>query len=109
MIKKAEGRATARTICFNDIINDIKTIEDKLNIKKKDMIGIKAYVDSNAQNFPNAYKYRPESTHYTMTRKKSGWDLECVLRDYTRNEKHTYNIILTEEAKKAILESMSDF
>jgi len=109
MIAEAEGRATARTLIFDDIIFDIKEIEKKLGIKKKDMIGIKACVDTNAQDFPKAYKYRPESTHYTMIRKANGWDLKTVERNTTRREGHAYELELPKHTKLAIIKSMSNF
>ena len=108
-IKEVEGRATARTIDFYDIIRDIKNIEGELSIAKKDMIGIIADVDHNAQDFPKAYKYTPESTHYVLTRKTSGWAISHITRRKTRSSKHTYQLTLTDTAKKAILDRMSDF
>lgn len=108
-IKMAEGRSTARTITYNDIVCDIARIEEKLNIAKKHMEGIKADVDHNAQDFPSAYKYTPESTQYCIIRKKSGWVLYYVGRQTTRGAKHTYKLQLTDEAKQEIIKAMSDF
>lgn len=108
-IKDAEGRASARTITYDDIIQDIKNVEQTLGIAKKDMVGIEVDVDHHAQNFPNAYKYTPESTQYIIRKKASGWELLSVDRYRTRREGHRYNVKLTAEAKAAIIKRMSDF
>lgn len=109
MIKAAEGRATMRTITFENIVDAIARIEKKLDIPKTKMTGIRADVDVNAQNFPNAYQYRAESTQFYMIRKASGWDLTEVTRYYTRRAGHQIQLVLTDEAKEAILERCADF
>lgn len=109
MIKKAEGRATARTIGYKDIAYNIEDIEKTLGIPKKDMIGIVAYVDSNAQDFPNAYKYTPYSTQYVIERKASGWDLVEVERGRTERRKRKFRLKLTDIAKEAIVISKECF
>lgn len=108
-IKEAEGRATARTINYDDIVDDITNIETKLNIAKKHMTGCYAWVDHNAQAFPSAYKYKPESTHYCIQRTASGWVLVSVDRMTTNSPSGRYELELTEEAQDAILESMMRF
>ena len=105
MIKEAEGRSTARTITYEDIICDIDTIERRLGITKKAMVGIKAHVDHNAQKFPNAYKWTPSSTHYTITKKAGGWDISNINRNTTRNK--MFYLELPDSAKKAIIESVT--
>lgn len=109
IIKAAEGRATARTIDYWSIVRMIETLEKSLGIAKKHMIGIVADIDINAQDFPNAYKYTPQSTHFTIIRKTSGWDLQTVYRDTTRRYNHRFHVTLTEDAKKAIVESKTAF
>ena len=108
-IAEAEGRATVRTIDYITIISDIATLEEKLSINKKDMIGIKADIDHHAQNFPSAYKYRPESTHYVIIREKTGWKLIVALRCTTRKSGHVFKLTFPDDVKKAIIKSMSDF
>lgn len=109
VIKKAEGKATARTVTFRDIVYDVREIEKKLGILKKDMVGIEVNVDRNAQNFPNAYRYIPESTHYTIIRKRNCWDLVAVTRRETRREGHAYHLILTDRAKESLIEKYTKF
>ena len=109
IIKEAEGRATARTIDYGSMSMAIDRLEESLGIPKKHMIGIVADIDVNAQDFPRAYKYTPESTHFRVIRKQSGWDLERVYRDRTRRYNHEFHVTLTEQAKEAIIESKSSF
>lgn len=109
IIKAAEGRSTVRTIEYRDIVKSLEILEESLGICKKDMIGITADIDYNAQDFPKAYKYTPESTHFMVTRKSGGWDLTSVERARTRRHNHTYHVELTETAKQAIIESKMTF
>lgn len=108
-IKAAEGRATVRTIDFKDIMSAISDIEKRLGIQKKILDGITAEIDYHAQDFPHAYKYRPESTHVALIHKSGSWQLVDVYRDTTRRRGHSINLDLTEAAKNAIIRRMSDF
>lgn len=108
-IKEAEGRASVRTVTFTEVMKSVKHIEMTLGIPKTKMVGIIADVDYHAQNFPNAYKYTPESTHFCMERKNSGWVLIHVSRETTRRMTQGYRLTLTETAKAAIIESMKEF
>jgi len=109
MIKAAEGKATARTITYKDIVDSIEILEEKLNIPKKHMEGISASIDYNAQTFPRAYKYTPSSTCFEVVRKKSGWDLMYVERSRCRNEEQAFDVVLTEKAKEEILKKHMHF
>lgn len=109
-IEAVEKRCTVRTIDNAETIaKALARIEDRLNIPKKYMKGIKADIDLHAQTFPNAYKGRPESTHFTATYTGTAWKLESVERWYTRGPSQRYRVELTEEAKKAIIDRMSEF
>ena len=109
IIRTAEGRATARTISYERIVVAIAELEKTLGIAKKNMTGITADIDYNAQDFPRAYKYTPESTHILVTRKTSGWDLTNVFRDTTRRWNHRFHVTLTDDAKAAIIASKEKF
>lgn len=82
LIKEAEGRATARTITVDDIVDALAEAEEYLAhlATKKDMVGSRVHVDVNAQHFPRAYKYIPESTHFVAEVTKSGWKVLSVNR-----------------------------
>ena len=102
-------RSKERTITVDDIIYSVKDVEDELKIAKKAMIGVKVESDQCCQDFPNAYKYTPYSTQYGMERTSSGWFLTWVDRKPTKRFGNTYNLTLTEGAKKALVERFTKF
>ena len=108
-LNAVQGRCKERTITVDDIIYGVKDIEDNLKIAKKAMIGIKVESDQCCQNFPNAYKYTPYSTQYGMERTSSGWFLTWVDRKPTKRLGNQYNLTLTEDAKKALVERFTKF
>lgn len=108
-IDEVQKRTTARNITAADVFDAVETIEKKLDIPKKSMLGIIACVDVNAQNFPNAYKYVPESTMFQIEKFTSGWFLTDVYRERTRTAGHDFRLGLPEEAKAAIIKRMTDF
>lgn len=108
-IAATEGRATARTITASDIIDALEIVEETLGIPKTSMNGIVAYVDVHAQHFPNAYRYRPESTHFAAERTSSGWKVIEIYRGTTNSPSNRYYVKLTDKAKEKIIESKTHF
>ena len=109
-IMEAEGKATMRTITYDDITKATQKIEKKLGIPKKCLEGVRYDVDIHAQNFPKAYKYRAESTQFIVEFSKGKWRLISVERYYTRTAGHDFKCVtMPEETKKAIIETMMDF
>lgn len=82
MIQAAEGRATARTITPADIAEALDQVTERIMLlsTRKDATGTKVEADPNAQTFPHAYKYTPESTHFTAELKSAGWTVTNVFR-----------------------------
>ena len=109
MIKAAEGKATERTISYNDIVSAVERIESYLRIPKNAMVGIVADVDVNAQKFPGNYIWTAKSTHFRMERKKSYWNLYRVERDNCLCESKAIQLTLTETAKEKIMENNTVF
>ena len=109
-IKAAEGRATVRTITHAEMIDAISTVERKLSIPKKYLDGISITVDYNAQSFPNAYKYLPESTHFDAINKKGIWYITAVYRAGTRGRSNAIAITrLPDVVKAEIIKSHTSF
>jgi hypothetical protein len=81
-IAAAEGRATARTVCADDVETAIEKIEKRLCLLllKKDWKGLKFAVDSNAQNFASSYKYKAYSTQVVLERGATGWFITKIDR-----------------------------
>ena len=82
-------KVKVRTINGVAVIDTIDEIEKRLSsiLHKKDWDGLSFTVDENAQTFPSAYKYMPESTIYKIERRKSGWFLVWVMRSHSRPKK----------------------
>ena len=109
-IQEVEGKATARTIVYDDLVRATKYIEKMLRVPKKYLEGIRFDVDLHAQNFPKKYKYRAESTQFVIEFSKGKWRLVSIERYYTRTAGHDYRCIaMSEETKRAIIETMMDF
>ena len=104
-----QQRTRTRTISVDNLFEMIITIDYKLDIAETMMIGIIADVDYNAQQFANAYKYVPKSTHVTIAKVASGWALTNVRRDICRGPGSKYILTLTDEAKTALVESRMRF
>lgn len=108
-LDEAQGKSRERTITVTDILCSMKDVEDELRIPKKYMVGVKVVSDQNCQNFPNAYKYTPYSTQFGMERTASGWFLTWVDRRPTKRAGNQYNLTLTEDAKKALVDRFIKF
>lgn len=105
IIEEAQGRARERLLTFDDIVKATEEIEKKLGITKKSLEGTIADIDIHAQDFPRSYKYRAESTQFLVEYRGGKWRLNSVIRHYTRGRLHTYQLILSDTAKAAVLEN----
>jgi len=106
-IKEAEGRASVRCITAEDIIMAADKITKRLGVTKKNLIGSVALVDINAQDFPNAYRYTPESTQFRMEYTASGWAVTEIMRARTHAAGHAATITLTDAAQQEIIRNAS--
>lgn len=102
-IKEAEGKSRVRTISAEDIQEALHDIEH--GIAKKKLHGTIVHYDG-AEHFPHAYKYRPESTHWTAENIRGKWYVTDIKRAACPN-RSTWNtiIVYSDEAKEAILEA----
>ena len=98
-----------RTISTWVIIESLETIEKRLGISKKAMEGIKVRVDANAQNFPGAYRGRPESTWFSAEYRKGSWRITSIGRNDTARAGNGCNIFLTDGAREALLTKYEHF
>lgn len=90
------------------LLNDaLYILESKLGIKKKDMIGIVADIDWYAAD--NQHCTPPKSTHIVVERTASGWCVTNVYRGEQRRWNKRFEVVLTERAKEAIVESKLRF
>ena len=103
-IKKAEGRATARTVDVRSIILCL----DLIKVPKARLNGTKVEYDG-GEKFPNAYKYRPESTHWKAENVNGRWYITDIWRDTCPNRSTSMHVEYSEAAKAWILEEASKF
>lgn len=110
-IKAAEGRAKERRISVDDVIDALAEVDERLNIisTRTDAIGTTVHVDVNAQRFPKAYKYVPESTHFFAELKRDGWRIVSISRGKTNGPSGRITIELTAATKARIVERASTF
>lgn len=109
-IAAAEGKARARTITAADMVADVERISKRFAlITKAALEGVQVDVDHHAQNFPKAYKYTPESTHFSAVYKRGAWYLVSVQRDYTRRLWHEVQATLTDKAREEIIAKFAEF
>lgn len=104
---KAQGKATARTIdSYEQLADIIKGVNMRLyGISKKALEGVRIEYTF-AQKFPNAYKYRPESTHFVLVYKNGAWQITNIIRHTCPNRVNNgyeYSLYLTDGAKEAVL------
>ena len=103
-IQDSEGRATARTITADDIIN----VLNRIKVPKNKLNGTRVMWDG-AEHFPNAYKYVPESTHWTAVNTNGRWYVVDIYRAACPNRStRRGRIIYSEEAKEWIINKASD-
>ena len=105
MFAEANGKCRERILTYDNVEAALTKIERQLGIAKKDMVGIVALIDPNAQDFPRAYKYTPYSIYCIAVRKASGWDVEPFGKSRTARASRMASLTLTDRAKEAILES----
>lgn len=84
-IEEAEGRATMRKLTYAAVLVAIERIEGRLGVPKARMEGVSFHVDIWAQDFPNAYKYVPDSTQSTLTLSRGKWRISDIGRAYFKH------------------------
>ena len=104
--------AKVRNASYQSVVAIVFQIEKKLEEKglpKKYWTGLRFWVDINAQKFPNAYKWSPDSTQFVVERFASGWFVTRVGRMHCSEKKVTLASVLTDEQKQAIVENFKKF
>ena len=110
VLDEVQKRSTARNITSEDILSAIDSIEKTFGLPKTKLDGVQAEIDVHAQRYPNAYKYTPESTQFTLENRRGVWYLTDVCRDTTGRRTHA--IIITkfpDATKQAIIDRCTSF
>lgn len=105
-LDEAQKQAKVRYIGVSTIENYCERIADIYRmIPKKHLEGCTFTVDHHAQNFPNAYKYRPESTQFDLLYHAGCFWVTDIRRDTTRRNGHEITANLTQAAKDALVKA----
>ena len=107
-LKVAQDRCTARTLTCSDIERILEQATEKLNISKANMKGTRLEY-TGAEQFPRAYKYRPESTHFTAEHNGRHWVIIYLDRYTCPNRRDNTSLILSELTRAAILDTFNAF
>ncbi len=107
MVAAEQVRCRERCLTYQGIVTAIEKIEKHfcgdLGVCKKDLEGLTVSVDLWAQNFPNCYRGRPESTQFDLLRQGGKWRLIKVIRYHTRTAGNDFRCSMPETLKTAIL------
>lgn len=106
-IEEAQGRAKERTINFYNILSAPLLIKEEYGISLKALEGCRFECDPNAQDFPNAYKYKAMSTHFYIEVSKGSFKLTAIEREECSRSGHQVEAHLTQDAKDAIIAKMT--
>lgn len=78
-LDEIQKRCKVRTIYFSDITDILAKVErcmEYAGFPKKDWDKVSVFYDKNAQEFPKAYNYTPESTTITCDYSNGSWGVE---------------------------------
>lgn len=113
VLNNAQKRCSVRLIQAEQVFETAAKMENyrkKVGILKKSMEGVTVKVNLYQERFPSAYKYVPEGTVFHMIFRGGKWRLYAVYRDICEgSEKKRYQVNLTDDAKKDVLDHASVF
>lgn len=97
-VDAAQSKAKMRTVTAADIVRTLGNIR----IPKSRLSGTKVYWDG-GEHFPNAYKWTPESTHWTAENVNGTWYVTDISRGRCPNRNSKGRIEFSEAAKEWII------
>lgn len=111
-LSEVQSDCKARLLSLDNLLECIELAENVIfgygwhKITKKDLEGTRVLLDPHAQDFPNAYKYIPESTQAEVVYTRGTWRIAEVSRDICKAGKHECTIYLSDSAKSAIIKAI---
>lgn len=99
-----QARAKVRTVTPCEIVEALHDLQKHLDIPKKALEGVKVHFDLNAQAFPSAYKYTPESTHVSAEFKGGSWRITNISREECRRPSFKFTVTHTDASRAALLQ-----
>lgn len=105
----ANRLARTRTVDIDEVYGAVTVLERKFeDCTKKSMEGLTVNVDLNSQDFPNAYRGVPMSTHFTLVYEKRSWRFVCAERSRCGEFKR-YDVTLTDRMREELLKAFESF
>ena len=91
------------------IVNVIEKSLTEKGLPKNLWSGLAFWCDINAQKFPNAYKWAPESTQFKVERFSSGWFVTKVIRTTCDTKMVRPAVALTDKQIGSIVNNFYSF
>lgn len=105
----ANHLARTRTVDIDEVYGAVTVLERKFeDCTKKSMEGLTVNVDLNSQDFPNAYRGVPMSTHFTLVYEKRSWRFVSAERSRCGESKR-YDVTLTDPMREELLKAFESF
>lgn len=105
----ANYHARTRTVDIDEVYGAVTVLERKFkDCTKKSMEGLTVNVDLNSQDFPNAYRGVPMSTHFTLVYEKRSWRFVRTERSRCGEFKR-YDVTLTDPMREELLKAFESF
>lgn len=105
----ANHLARTRTVDIGEVYSAVTVLERKFeDCTKKSMEGLTVNVDLNSQDFPNAYRGVPMSTHFTLVYEKRSWRFVSAERSRCGESKR-YDVTLTDPMREELLKAFESF
>ena len=93
---------TARTLTLERIEEVLQGVEDEIRVSKAALKGTQVWY-TGAEQFPNAYRYSPQSTHFRAEYNGRGWVVTDIVRGTCPNRRSNTSVTLSDSAKDAVL------
>lgn len=105
----ANHLARTRTVDIDEVYSAVTVLERKFeDCTKKSMEGLTVNVDLNSQDFPDAYRGVPMSTHFTLVYEKRSWRFVSAERSRCGESKR-YDVTLTDPMREELLKAFESF
>lgn len=109
-LDKANYLARTRTVDIDDVYGAVAVLERKFeDCTKKNMEGLIVHVDLNSQDFPNAYRGIPMSTHFVLIYEKRSWRFIRAERLRCRESKRYEVSYLPDPMREELLKRFESF
>lgn len=103
-----EKGCSARKITAADILEALRSIEDRLAVAKAKLDGTSITVDVHAQHFPSAYHGIPMSTVFDAINRRGTWYITSIYRWQSHAPTRAVLLQLSDATKSALLDRFSE-